>query len=104
MKVEVKNWKIEVSKWDKNSKMGTIVAGSIFLIERIVSLFANINIPGVGCISLGLFLFGLGIKEINLFKDSNKKSDLILGIILVAMFSVCLYMGIIQIQSYFGVY
>lgn len=93
--------KIEISEWSKNQKIITIISGFIFIVGTMIRFFRHIFIPGVEYISLAIFLLGIGLGEINLFKHSNKKSDLILSFISISMFVIYLYMGIVQIQSIF---
>ena len=95
---------IEVSPWGKIQKYITISAGIIYILEFIISIVFKISIlgGGIGCISLSVFLLGLGIKQLNLYKNTNEISDLIIGVILVATFAIFLSMGILQLQGYIG--
>lgn len=95
--------KIEVSEWGKSQKNLTIVAGFIYIIDLMISFIFSINIVngGVGCISLSMFLLGLGVRQINLYKNNNERSDLILGVIIVVISATFLYMGISALQGYF---
>lgn len=93
--------KFEISEWDRSTKTVTIITGFIFLISLMFNLFMDINIPVVSPITLGIFSFGLGLGELNLFKENDeKKISLIAGTVLIVMFSICLYIGIMQIEDY----
>lgn len=95
--------KIEVSEWGKSQKILTIVAGFIYIIELMISFIFSISIAngGIGCISLSMFLLGIGVRQINLYKNNNEKSDLILGIIVAVISATFLSMGISALQGYF---
>jgi len=93
--------KFAISEWNGITRILTIITGFLVFINLIFNLFMGIIIPGLGPIALGIFLFGLGLRELNLFKESKeKKISLIIGIVLIVMFSISLYIGIIQIQNY----
>lgn len=94
--------KIEVSEWGKVQKQITIVAGLIYIIDCMISFIWKLVIANgsVGCISLGIMLFGLGLRQINLYKENNEKTDLILGVILIITCVIFLNMGILGLQGY----
>ena len=57
--------KFEISEWDRSTKTVIIIAGFIFLISLMFNLFMDTNIPAVSPMALGIFSFGLGIRELN---------------------------------------
>jgi hypothetical protein len=59
------NIKVEISECDRITKTVTIIAGFIFLISLMFDLFIDTNIPAVSPMALGIFSFGLGIRELN---------------------------------------
>lgn len=78
----------------------TIIAGFIFLISLMFNLFMDTNTLVVSPMALGIFSFGLGLRELNLFKENDeKKRSLIAGTVFVVIFSICLYIGIMQIEG-----
>ncbi|MDK2562332.1 hypothetical protein QOZ84_02130 [Romboutsia sedimentorum] len=60
--------KVEISEWDRSAKTVTIIAGLIFLSSLMFNLFMDTNILVVSPMALGIFSFGLGLRELNLFK------------------------------------
>lgn len=78
----------------------TIIAGLIFLISLMFNLFMDTNILVVSPMALGIFSFGLGLRELNLLKENDeKKRSLIAGTAFIVIFSICLYIGIMQIEG-----
>ncbi len=57
--------KVEISEWDRSTKTATIIDGLIFLISLMFNLFMDTNILVVSPMALGIFSFGLGIRELN---------------------------------------
>lgn len=93
--------KFAISEWNGSTKILTIVTGFLIFINLVLNLFMDINIPGLGPIALAIFLFGLGLRELNLFKENKeKKISLIGGTVLIVMFSIGLYIGIMQIYIF----
>lgn len=89
-----------ISEWKGKTKIATLIAAVVTLVACSLTFVFNITIPGLSPIALGVTLFGLGLKELNEFKETKKRFELILGIIIVAIFVVNCYIGIEQIQNY----
>lgn len=89
-----------MSEWKGRTKMLTLVAAIIALVAGALTVFFNITIPGLTPIAVGITAFGLGLKELNEFKETQGKFELVLGITLIATFGLGLYAGILQFNHY----
>lgn len=98
MKVLFHGVKIEISDWNKRLKMVTIVLSIITLISCVLTIFADIVIPGLSPLALGCVILFIGIRQLNsYFKKGKHKIDLIIGIFCTIIFGLDLYVGINQI-------
>lgn len=93
---------IRISPWDKLSQTLTMGAAIVALISCGLLLIFHINIPGLAPISTAIAILGLGIRSFNRYLDTNNSSEFFFGGLMVVLFVVDLYSGIIQIVNAVG--
>lgn len=100
IKMEVDCMQLDIRKWENTTKILTIISVFMVFVNSILVLFMGIIIPGLGPISLGIFSLGLGIRELNRFKENKRKFNMIVGSVLIISFLLNLSVGVKQIQTY----
>lgn len=96
--------KLEISEWSKRSEIFTQITGILAAILLVCATFFDTYVIGITPISIGVFLWGVSIRELNVFKQSKNRFNLILGILLAVFYVILLIKGIVEINNYLWIW